>query len=205
MTLFGKYVEVVDLISLALLVIFLIRGVWKGFVWQMAGLVSLIGGMVAANKLSPKVAPKLHENFAIFREHDNADVITSYFLIFVAVMLVVLVLARALKGLIDRLRLNSYDRLLGGLFGGLKAVAVIVLVISVLTMFESTLVNDHIAKAYTGKVADFAVKKSGPLFPEEIKQRVRSTMEVITGHPVEPAVNQPATTSPAKPAAPRER
>ncbi len=168
---------VVDGIALLLCLWFMVRGIFKGFVWQAAGLGALIGGLFAARTLSPKLAPSLRSTFPALSEESNLDIIASYFLIFVAVLLVVMLLARLLKGLIDGLHLASFDRVLGGLFGLLKAGALVVIAVSFFSLFDPF--QERIANAYTGRFADEAIQRGGPLFPEEVKQRVSDMMSKL--------------------------
>jgi membrane protein required for colicin V production len=174
-----EQIGVVDTISLAVLTLFLIRGIWKGFVWQIAGLATVIGGLYAAQAFAPHIAPTLRGWFPVLERQANADLITSYFAIFVGVMIVVLILAKLFKGLLDRLQLSGYDRLFGGMFGVLKAAVLIVVCVSVLSMFDWPAVNERIAQAETGRIARQAIEKAGPLFPEEVQERVRETMDSL--------------------------
>ena len=172
-------IGVVDLVAIAVLLVFFIRGLVKGFVWQVAGIVAIVGGLIAARSLSDALAPKLRSVFPGLTEESGLDLITSYFVIFVAVALAVTLIARLLKGLIDELKLSSFDRLLGGVFGVAKAGALIVVAVSFLTLVTPESWQERIASARTGQWSDLAIQKSGPFFPDEVKAKVRYTMDQI--------------------------
>lgn len=172
----------VDTIALALLLLFLIRGAVKGLVWQVAGLAGVVGGLVVARTFALDVAPKITKVIPRLSEEQGLDIYTAYFLLFVGTLVVAAVLGRLLKNLIDRLRLQSFDRVLGGVFGMVKAAALIVMAVYILAVVPSPMVRTRIAEARTGKFALEAMDKGQALFPESVRQYLSDTMEKVRGH-----------------------
>jgi len=169
----GRHIELLDAFAVVLALWFLIRGIWKGFVWQVAGLAIVIGGLLAARRLSDDVAAVLQRWFPEWLKDTNFAIVVAWVSVFVGVTLLVWAVARLLQKLIDGLRLQSFDRTLGGVFGLLKALAVLVALVSLLSLIHSAPIQQQIAKAYSGRVADFALEKGAPLFPEEVRSRIR--------------------------------
>src|SRR5262245_50092536 len=53
------HLAIVDLMAIAVLIVFLVRGMMKGFVSQLALLLTLVGGLFVAKWLTPHVQPSL--------------------------------------------------------------------------------------------------------------------------------------------------
>ena len=109
--------DIFDLIIVLALVFFAGRGFVRGFVGEVAGVVSLVGGFWAAHAYHSLLSPRLT---AIA---DPAwRTIAAYVLIFLAVILVVAVLARLLQKILSFSFVSWADRLAGGLLGLAKGV-----------------------------------------------------------------------------------
>lgn len=175
----------VDLTALAILAVAWIRGLMIGFVWQFAGLVALVVGLSAASALAAPAAPLVRQVFPSLSEETNLDLISAYFLVFTVVALLVVLIGRLLQNLIDELRLSSFDRLLGGVFGVVKTAAFLIVLVSFLTLVLPQPWRSRVAGARTGQWSDWAIQKSGPLFPEPVKARVREMIHTL--HEEEPA------------------
>ena len=117
--------DIFDLIIVLALVFFAGRGFAHGFVGEVAGVVSLVGGFWAAHAYHPLLSPRLTS---------IADpawrTIAAYVLIFLAVILAVAVLARLSFSFV-----SWADRLAGGLLGLAKGVLLCALALLVLQKF----------------------------------------------------------------------
>ena len=122
--------DIFDLIIVLALVYFAGRGFVHGFVGEVAGVVSLVGGFWAAHAYHSLLSPRLT---AIA---DPAwRTIAAYVLIFLAVILVVAVLARLLQKILSFSFVSWADRLAGGLLGLAKGVLLCALALLVLQKF----------------------------------------------------------------------
>lgn len=121
----------VDIVILILLVPAVIQGLVKGFVTQAAGLLGVILGVWASFRFSELVsgwiAPYLATSPQVLH-------IISFTVILVVVILLLALVGRALKGILKFAMLAWVDKLLGILFGLVKAG----LILGILVMlFES--------------------------------------------------------------------
>jgi len=111
-------------------VVIVIRGLFAGFSRTVSGLLgALVGFWVAANHyefLSQKLA------FLIKTEMWRG--LVSFFLLFMVVYLAFAIAGILFKGLFHVLHLSFLDRLLGGFFGFLKALAISSVIIFILTL-----------------------------------------------------------------------
>ena len=76
--------DIFDVIIILTLVAFSIRGFLKGFVAEVAGIVSLLGGFWVAHHFHPLLSPRL-----TFISEPAWRTIAAYVLLFIAVMIVV--------------------------------------------------------------------------------------------------------------------
>lgn len=119
--------DIFDLIIILALVYFAGRGFAHGFVGEVAGIVSLVGGFWAARAYHPLLSRHLT---AIA---DPAwRTIAAYVLIFLAVILAVAVLARLLQKILSFSFVSWADRLAGCLLGLAKGVLLCALALLIL-------------------------------------------------------------------------
>ncbi len=122
----------VDFATLVILLVFFVLGLFRGLVWQLSRLLTLVLGFLAAGIWAQPLAdtivktwPKA-EPFALY---------AAYFTIFLGAFLVLSLVAWLLSGVIKKLHLTLYDRLGGGALGILTGAAVVVLVLTIFYAF----------------------------------------------------------------------
>lgn len=120
----GNAVDVIVLIVIALAFVY---GIIRGFVLQLAGIVFLIGGIVLAGRYGGAFGDVLQGWFSGLGDPIND--IVAFCLIVVGTMLGGHVLALIFRGVLEKLKLMSYDRFLGGVLGALKGALVVGLVL----------------------------------------------------------------------------
>ena len=122
--------DIFDLIVVLTLVFFAGRGFLHGFVGEVAGLVSLLGGFWAAHTYHDLLAPRL--TFI----HDPAwRVMAAYVLIFLGVLISVALLARILQKILSFSFVSWADKLAGALLGLAKGALIWSLALLVLQKF----------------------------------------------------------------------
>ncbi len=120
-----------DMVVLGICLFFLLRGIWIGALRQITVFLALYVGYIVASQYHQQIFPVLG------KLSDNPKVIflTSYILLFVATYIVVLLLGRFFKMVVNLSLAGWFDSVVGGVVGMLKAVIVIVL----LHMFLGTI------------------------------------------------------------------
>lgn len=124
--------DIFDLVVVLGLVFFAGRGFFTGFVGEVAGLVSLVGGFWAANAFSARVTPYLD-----FVSDPSWRAILAYVAIFLAVILLVALIARLLQKILSFSFVSWVDKLAGGVLGLTKGLLIFSLVFLVLRKFFS--------------------------------------------------------------------
>jgi membrane protein required for colicin V production len=117
-----------DIGVLAAFALLIARGIWVGFIKQLASILAMIIAFIAAGRL--------HENFyqtiLPVVNHSNIAFIISYLGLFIATYLGVILLGMGLKKVVEIIMLAWFDRLLGGVVGAAKAVFLASLVFMIL-------------------------------------------------------------------------
>ena len=124
------HINWLDLVLGLIFAIIIVRGLFTGFSRTISGLLgALVGFWVAANHyefLSQKLA------FVIKTEMWRG--LAAFFLLFVVVYLAFAIAGILFRGLFQALHLSLFDRLLGGIVGFLKALAISSVIVFILTL-----------------------------------------------------------------------
>lgn len=109
--------NVLDGILLVILLIGLVRGFLNGFVYEIAHLgaffLGLYAGLEFADMIAPKVSAILHAGPKIVRY-------VSFFLVFVAIWIGVVLLGKLFEGLVKVALMGLFNKIAGALFGVMK-------------------------------------------------------------------------------------
>lgn len=119
--------DIFDLVIVVTLVFFTLRGVSNGFVGEVAGILSLVGGFWGARTFNGELAPHLD-----FIADPNLRYIVACVLLFLGAMLVIGLAARLLKKAIALSFAAWIDRLAGAFLGLAKGILIWALIILVL-------------------------------------------------------------------------
>jgi membrane protein required for colicin V production len=103
-----------------LLLLFLGRGVWVGLIGQLAFLIALVLGFMAAGAFHGQVTLLLGP----WIKQPHLSFLITYLFLFLLVYLLVMVAGRGLRLVMNITMLAWFDRLTGGLFGVIKGVFV---------------------------------------------------------------------------------
>jgi membrane protein required for colicin V production len=154
-----------DFLMLAVLAATTLFGFWKGMAWQLASLASLVVSYVAALRFSEQLAP-------VFGDHAPWNRFVAMLVIYVVTSFVIWTMFRLVSGAIDKVRLESFDRQLGAMFGLAKGVLLCVAI----TFFAVTLLppaqGEAIVASQSGRYIVVLLDKSHTVFPPEIHQVV---------------------------------
>ena len=152
-----------DILMLLVLLAATLFGFWKGMAWQIASLASLVVSYFAALRFSTQLAP-------VFGEHAPWNRFVAMLAIYVGVSFFIWMVFRLVSGVIDKVRLESFDRQLGAMFGLAKGVLLCVAI----TFFAVTLLppaqGQAIVASQSGRYIVALLDKSHSVFPPEIHQ-----------------------------------
>src|SRR5689334_6360375 len=109
-----------DWVLATIVVVSVLTAIWKGFVAELVTLASAIAGLIVAALYYERLA---HLLTGLTRSAGVAKGI-SFFLLFIAVLVVGGLISLAARKLIKKVQLQWYDRFLGGIFGLARAVLI---------------------------------------------------------------------------------
>ena len=164
--------QIYDVIMLAVMIAAMVFGAWKGFVWQLASLCSLVVSYFVALRFSPNLAPHLSGQAPLNR-------FLAMLLIYVACGLVIWVLFRMLSGLIDRVKLKEFDRQMGALTGLAKGAILCVAI----TFFAVSLSGDKyrqsILESHSGRAIGHFIDRVDSIMPQGMHELVHPFLKEI--------------------------
>jgi len=189
--------QIYDLMMLAVIVAAMIFGAWKGFVWQLASLCSLVVSYFVALRFSSDLAPHLSGQAPLNR-------FLAMLLIYVGCGLVIWVLFRLLSGLIDRVKLKEFDRQMGALTGLAKGTLLCVAITFFAVSLSGANYRQSILESYSGRAIGHFIERIDSIMPQGMHELVHPLLEQIEAklhpHPaqtVRPNETNRATEPPA--------
>jgi membrane protein required for colicin V production len=151
-----------DIAMLIVLVGATLFGFLKGMAWQIASLASLIASYFVALRLSPVLAshiglqPPLNKFVAMGA-------------IYLGTSMAIWLAFRVVAGLIDRVRLNEFDRQIGGLFGAAKG-ALLCIVITLFAVAVSDQTRTLVLQSKSGYYIAHIIDRAEAVMPPEVHQ-----------------------------------
>ena len=112
----------IDQVGLGIVVGLLILGLWRGLWWQVMRLLGLVGAVLCARWMAPKLAPRLSNQFPDLDERLAAGL--PWLLVFLLGLAAAVGLAALGRRLIEALQLGLIDRTLGAVVGALSGALV---------------------------------------------------------------------------------
>jgi membrane protein required for colicin V production len=150
----------IDWTSLVIVAVFLIMGLFRGFLWQASRLASLVLAYITSSLFAADGARIVGDWVSGLDE--QAAYYLAYFTIFVAVLIVLSLITLLLDRFVKKLELSFYNHLGGGLLGIGTAAA---LIIAVLGLVYRVLPQSHMVAvardSYTGGIARQIVERVG--------------------------------------------
>ena len=117
-----------DFVVLIVFIFFIGRGIWLGFLKQVTGLLALYLGYIAASQYNDRLFPFLRD----ISDNPKVVFLITYIVLFAATFLVVMLIGKGLKFVIEITITGWFDRLLGSIVGVAKALLCTVLLHMVL-------------------------------------------------------------------------
>jgi uncharacterized membrane protein required for colicin V production len=142
----------------------MVWGAWRGIVWQLASIASLVLGYAVAHTASDDLAAHFHF---------PGDPIVARGLAMVVIYAVVsggvFFAAWLVRATLRRLKFEAYDRHLGMVLGGLEG-ALLGLVITLFVVSLAPKSRGPIFASPTGKIAGKVMVTLGPVLPSEARE-----------------------------------
>lgn len=157
-------ITIYDVVMLILVIGTMIQGAWRGMIWQIAPIVSLVMGYVVAYPMSITAAPYFGQ--------PPLNQLWAMIVIYAAVSLAVYLFMRSLRDSFDRLKLTEFDKHLGALLGFVKG-GLIAIVITVGLISVSPQAREIILKSESSTIAARTVNTISPILPDTVNALIR--------------------------------
>jgi membrane protein required for colicin V production len=105
-----------DLVVVVFCAFLLAKGIWKGFVKEIAGIVAVIGGVAVSFLFHAQIQPHISSFVA-----EKYVQLASYVLVFLGFYLIVMLVGKLLDKILRSIFLGGINRVLGAVFGLIKA------------------------------------------------------------------------------------
>ncbi len=122
-----------DIIVLIVMGVFIARGIWVGFIRQLASLIALILGFVIAGRYYDDTAALISPII----ENEQLAFLVTYGVIFIMVFITTIFAGLGFRKVAQLILLGWFDKTLGGLFGAAKGMFLSCIVFMILAVFIS--------------------------------------------------------------------
>ena len=142
-----------DVVVALIFLVFLIRGVWVGFMRQLTTLLALVGSYWLAGRYSGQLVPYVHN----ITDNPKIIFLVSFAVLFLVLALVLILAGKVLRRVMEIALLGWFDRFLGLLLGGLKGALVAVFLYMMLVSSLSAsndLLKKSLSSPYLSQGAD---------------------------------------------------
>ncbi len=142
-----------DVIVALIFLVFIIRGVWVGFMRQLTTFLALVGSYWLAGRYSGQLVPYVNQVV----ENPKMVFLASFALLFLVSALIFILAGKVLRRVMEISLLGWFDRFLGLLLGGVKASVVAVLLFMILASSLSAsneLLTKSLSSPYLSKGAE---------------------------------------------------
>jgi len=193
---------VVDILVLGTVALGLAVGLFRGFLLQFTGLAAIIGGLFLADRYHGRLRPIVDK--LVTSDHNPA---IAFVVIVLFTVLTVAGISRLCRGLIEKLELGAYDRLLGGAFGALKGAVICAGILLTLVTFaaDGGSIENAIGASRAGPVLWSAMDRVAEILPDNVGQPVRGFLEKNHLPLAPPPAAAPAEAAPPAPHESTER
>lgn len=157
-----------DGIVVLVLAVSVIRSLTRGLVEEVFSLAAWVVALLGAKWAAPTLAAMLPIAFG----HERLRYLAGMVVAFVALLITVMLVGHLAKGWVGAVGLGVADRLVGGVFGVLRGLVILVglTLAAGLTSLPQTDFWKH--AAYSGPLESFA-KATRPLLPAELAKHIR--------------------------------
>jgi membrane protein required for colicin V production len=169
--------NIIDMIILAVICCFLIRGIFRGLTRELASIVGVIAGFYAAFIFSPEAVKLLPAKIAA----GPYAGILGFVSVFCGVVLFIHLLGWLIRKLLGVILLGWLDRVLGAGFGAVKGALVLVVVFFVVTRFvqpESPVWKQSQLYPYGAKAAEAMAGVVSDRLPAPLKSKIERLQKV---------------------------
>lgn len=154
-----------DLIMIIVLAAAALFGAWKGFVWQLASVASMVASYIVAYQFREPLAAQLTTQF---QAPAPWNMFLSMLILFLGTGIAVWIGFGLIHKTIDQLKLKDFDRQIGAAVGLVKGGLICIII----TFFGLMLLGDNekktIVNSHSGRLIAKVIHQAEPVLPREV-------------------------------------
>ena len=159
----------VDIALLAVFLLSVLIGLWRGFVFEVVSLLGWLVAFIIANSAGPFLADLV----PLDSTDPQVRLWAAYIVVFVLVLLTCTLLARMLRALVSATPLSFVDHVLGGAFGVARGALILVVVATLVTL--SPYANSTTWKNSHGALwLGLALEGLKPILPQSLNVHIKT-------------------------------
>lgn len=144
------------------------KGAAKGAVWQLA----VLGSIAACVMIAGEATPRLEQEIPLAQPLKHWVAIAA---VYAVISLIVFLLARTIRGWLEKVKFVEYDRHWGAILGAIKG-TILVLVGTCLLLVVAPSTHAMIRESVTGAVTNQAIQHAAPMLPEKLATALQKAM-----------------------------
>jgi membrane protein required for colicin V production len=156
----------IDIVILIPLLLGFVFGLSKGFIREIISLAVIFVGIYGSKLFSPIVSSMLT---GVFSVSETVAKPLSFVVIFIAIALLMMFLARSLDKLVESIALGGINKFFGGVFGALKYALIISLLLNIFHIADSK-IGFLNAQTKTDSILYKPMLQFAPQLWEEVKE-----------------------------------
>ena len=175
----------IDLTAAAIILVFFVLGLFRGLVWQVSRVATLVLAYILAGWLGTALARAIGPWFPAETAPEVPRYI-AYFLVFLVVLIALSLLAKFIHRLIQQSPLSFYNRLGGGLLGVATGWLCVIAGLTGVQMANGALqfgdgVAEAAAQSHSRSISDTMLQRTGSLLPEDWQAVTTRWREILRG------------------------
>jgi len=145
------------------------KGAAKGAVWQLA----VLGSIAACILLAGEATPRIEQEIPLDQPLKHWVALAA---VYAGISLVVFLLARTIRGWLEKVKFVEYDRHWGAILGAIKG-TILVLVVTCLLLIMAPSTHAMIRESVTGSITNRTVQYIAPMLPERLANALQKAMD----------------------------
>jgi membrane protein required for colicin V production len=158
--------NIIDIVILIPIGLGFIFGLFKGLIKELMSLAAIIIGIYGAKFFAPALASVL---IKLFNSHNSVIIPVAHLTVFLLIVGILMLLAHVFDKIISSISLGGLNRILGGVFGGLKYALLISFLINIVDIVDRQF---HVIEKETKETSFIygPMLAFGPVIWDEIQQ-----------------------------------
>lgn len=144
------------------------KGAAKGAIWQLAVMGSIVGCILIAGEATPHIEQEIPLDQPLKHWVALAAV-------YAGISLVVFLLARTIRGWLEKVKFVEYDRHWGAILGAMKGI-ILVLAVTCLLLIMAPSTHAMIQESVTGAVTNQTIQYTAPMLPEKLANALQKAL-----------------------------